>query len=98
MSARLGNGAALPSWVEFDPDKRSFKLGQVPDGVESLDIVVEARSPEGESVTTRFNLRLTDDEAGQEPSSANLSEQMMQFGEFAREAELHQLLQDLEKV
>ncbi|WP_372982814.1 hypothetical protein, partial [Marinobacter sediminum] len=101
VSARLGNGASLPDWIEFDPEEWSFTLKQVPEGIESLEIVVEARSPEGESVTTSFNLLLSEEGEGADavsPSSANLSEQMMRMGEFARETELNQLLQDLERV
>lgn len=54
--ASLANGDALPEWLSFDPDMRSFNGTPDNENVGSLAIKVTATDPAGESASDTFGL------------------------------------------
>ena len=57
FSARLASGAALPSWLTFDPVTGSFS--GTPTANATYQIIVEARDAQGLKDTTTFDLAVT---------------------------------------
>ncbi|MDB9445782.1 SGNH/GDSL hydrolase family protein, partial [Anabaena sp. CS-542/02] len=60
-SARLENGAPLPSWLTFNPVTRTFSGTPGNEDVGTFDITVTARDTAGESVSDSFILTVNDE-------------------------------------
>jgi len=84
-SARLADGSALPSWINFDPVSRNFTALAGNDQVGTISIEVTATDLSGASASQTFNLTVANandtpvlanaiaDQAGAEGSSFNFT-------------------------
>ncbi|CAJ1370995.1 unnamed protein product [Effrenium voratum] len=57
LSAFLADGKPLPSWLRFDPKKRSFS--GTPPNQDQLQIMLKATDPQGLSAVTSFTLQVS---------------------------------------
>ena len=59
--ATMPDGSALPTWVQFNPDKGDFVIDP-PDGVyQTMDILVTAKDGKGNKASSSFTIILLDD-------------------------------------